>query len=64
MNIEYVKENMKAIVAFEIEVTACNHVFKLSQNKDAESFNNVISHLQNGNVIQKEIAHEMLKTKI
>ncbi|WP_298300113.1 FMN-binding negative transcriptional regulator [Hydrotalea sp.] len=64
MSTDYVQENMKAIVAFEIEVTACNHVFKLSQNKDAQSFHSVVTHLQNGNALQKDLANEMLKTKI
>ena len=34
MDEAYVKQMMKAIVAFEIEITAVEHVFKLSQNKD------------------------------
>ena len=37
MSPEYVQNNMKAIVGFEIEVTDLQHVFKDSQNKDEES---------------------------
>lgn len=64
MPADYVKENMKAIVAFEIEVTQCNHVFKLSQNKDEESFQSVVGHLKTGNATQQALANEMLKIKI
>ncbi|MES2411709.1 MAG: FMN-binding negative transcriptional regulator [Bacteroidota bacterium] len=32
---------MKLIVAFEIEVTSLEHVFKLSQDRDAESYKNI-----------------------
>jgi transcriptional regulator len=42
----YVKQMMKAIVAFEIEVCSIEHVFKLSQNRDAHSYDNIINHLR------------------
>ena len=41
----YVAQHMKAIVAFEIEVTDIQHVFKLSQNHDAENRRSIIAHL-------------------
>ena len=37
---------LKAIVGFEIEVEHIDHVFKLSQNRDAESFQHIIHKLQ------------------
>ena len=42
---EYVAKLMKAIEAFEIEVTNIDHVFKLSQNRDEESYQNIIEEL-------------------
>ncbi|MFM9911310.1 MAG: FMN-binding negative transcriptional regulator [Chitinophagaceae bacterium] len=37
---------MKSIIAFEIEVDSVEHVFKLSQNRDKESYRHIIKHLQ------------------
>ncbi len=45
MDEKYVSDNMKAIVGIEIEITELQHVFKLSQNRDEESRNNIIEHL-------------------
>lgn len=56
---EYVERLVKAIAGFEIEVTETDHVFKLSQNRDAESFQNIIAHLQNGNEDAQQIASLM-----
>ncbi|MDH7462794.1 FMN-binding negative transcriptional regulator [Chitinophagaceae bacterium 26-R-25] len=42
---EYVSRLAKAIVAFEIEVTALDHTFKLSQNRDEESYKNITHRL-------------------
>lgn len=44
---EYMKQNMKAIVGIEIEITNVEHIFKLSQNKDEISRENIIEHLKN-----------------
>ena len=49
MTQEYVSENMKAIVGIEIEITALHHVFKLSQNRDAASRENIINALDKSN---------------
>ncbi len=38
---DYVRDNMKAIVGIEIEITAIQHVFKLSQNRDEASKQNI-----------------------
>lgn len=60
---DYVKNNMKAIIAFEIEVTDLRHVFKLSQNRDKQSFENISNHLQKGDSESQKIAEEMEKRK-
>ncbi len=60
---EYVERLSKAIVAFEVKVTALEHVFKLSQNKDVVSFANIIQQLNKGNASEQFIANEMIKRK-
>lgn len=52
---------MKAIVAFEIEITEMNNVFKLSQDRDAESYNNIIEKLKTQDEGGRVIAAEMEK---
>lgn len=59
MDEEYVKQNMKAIIAFEIEITDIQHVFKLSQNRDETSYDNIIEHLHSGDDNAKQIAETM-----
>ena len=56
---EYVQRLIKAIIAFEIEVTDIDHVFKLSQNRDAESYHNIVNKLQEGDADAQQIASEM-----
>ena len=56
MNEGYVRDMMKAIVAFEIEITSVEHVFKLSQNRDQKSYHNIIQHLQQGDENGKTVA--------
>jgi transcriptional regulator len=58
---EYVSSMMRAIIAFEIEVTSLEHVFKLSQNRDEKSYHNIIRHLQEGDAASNEVANEMKK---
>lgn len=56
---EFKLKVMKAIVAFEIEVIEMDNVFKLSQDRDAESYHNIIEKLkkqgENGRVIAAEM---------
>lgn len=59
----YMQQMMKAIVAFEIEVTAIEHVFKLSQNRDAHSYHNIINHLRELDPDAQEIARIMEERK-
>ena len=56
---EYVHRLSKAIECFEIEVKSIDHVFKLSQNRDKESFRQIIHKLEEGDADAKKIAWEM-----
>ncbi len=55
----YVTSLMKAIVAFEIEITSIENVFKLSQNRDEKNYENIIDYLQHGSEDAKQIAFTM-----
>ena len=61
--VEYREKLMKAIVPFEIEIEQIENVFKLSQNRDPQSYDNIIEKLkvQGGN--SALIAEEMEKRK-
>ena len=63
MDDAYVKNMMKAIVAFEIEITGIEHVFKLSQNRDEKSYENIIQQLQQRDEDAKTIAVTMKERK-
>jgi transcriptional regulator len=52
---------MKAIVAFEIEIKEMDTVFKLSQDRDAESYENIIARLKEQGEAGQVIAAEMEK---
>jgi transcriptional regulator len=52
---------IKAIVAFEVEVTDLDTVFKLSQDRDHESYLNIIEKLKRRGDNGREIATEMEK---
>jgi transcriptional regulator len=58
---DYRKPLLKAIVAFEVEVQKMENVFKLSQNRDEESYHNIIEKLENSDADSKTIAEEMKK---
>lgn len=57
----YVQPLLKAIVGIEIEITNIDHVFKLSQDRDSKSYQNIIKHLNEGDFSAKEIALIMEK---
>jgi transcriptional regulator len=61
LNEEYTSRLMKAIVAFEIEVEAIDTVFKLSQNRDKESYHNIIEKLREQDADAKAVSDEMTK---
>jgi len=58
---EYTEPLLKAIVAFEVELTSIENVFKLSQNRNEKSYNNIIVKLQEQGIDGKFIAEEMKK---
>lgn len=58
---DYTKKLMKAIVAFEIEIKELNTVFKLSQDRDAKSYDNIIERLKEQGEAGQVIAAEMEK---
>ena len=55
----YMQQNMKAIVSFDIEVTELKHVFKLSQNRDETSHQNIQNELSKGDAGCKYMAAAM-----
>ncbi|MEI6264454.1 MAG: FMN-binding negative transcriptional regulator [Sphingobacteriia bacterium] len=59
MDEAYVREHMKAVVAFEMEITHLQHVFKLSQNKTAEEKERIIQHLSEGDMEQQKLSQQM-----
>lgn len=63
MSPEYVQRLAKAIVAFEIKVSSLEHVFKLSQNRDQKSYENILAKLEAGDPNAQGVAHEMRKRK-
>jgi transcriptional regulator len=60
---EYTERMMKAIVPFEIEVNDLQHVFKLSQDRDEKSYDNIIRQLKQKDNDAKTIAAIMEKRK-
>lgn len=60
---EYTERMMKAIVPFEIEINDLQHIFKLSQNRDEKSYDNIIQQLKQKNGDAKTIAVIMEKRK-
>jgi transcriptional regulator len=57
---DYVQQQMKAVIAFEIEITGTRHVFKLSQNRDETSRENIIENLSSSESAEaNKIAEEM-----
>jgi len=56
---EYVSKMMKAIVGFEIKVTGLDNVFKLSQNRNEESFTRIIDELEKQDEQAQSIAQMM-----
>ncbi|MGI9551905.1 MAG: FMN-binding negative transcriptional regulator [Aurantibacter sp.] len=59
--LEFKQRVMGAIVAFEIEVKEIDTVFKLSQDRDAKSYRNIIKKLKEQDEDGRVIASEMEK---
>jgi transcriptional regulator len=61
---EYINRLVPAITAFEIAVQSIENVFKLSQNRDEQSYINIIGKLMEGNEDAQVIAAEMKKRQV
>lgn len=63
---EYTAGLIKAIVAFEVEVISFEHVFKLSQDRDEKSYDNIVIELkkQEGDAKEIGIIMENRKSKV
>lgn len=61
--VEYLNKMMPAIVGFEIKAEKMENVFKLSQNRDEKSYQNIISKLEEQGGSSVLIADEMKKRK-
>ena len=57
----YIKRMLPAIVAFEIKVEEMENVFKLSQNRDEQSYRNIIARLEEQGGNSALLANEMKK---
>ncbi len=60
---DYKEMMIKAIRGFEIEVTELDHVYKLSQNRDEKSYDNIVAQLKKLDGDAKEIGELMEKRK-
>jgi len=58
---QYRNPLLKAIVAFKVEITELDNVFKLSQNRNEKSYRNIIEKLEQQDSNGKYIAEEMKK---
>jgi transcriptional regulator len=61
--VDYKEKLIKAIVAFEIEVTELDNVYKLSQNRDEKSYDNIVRQLGQQDGDAKEIGDLMEQRK-
>jgi transcriptional regulator len=57
----YVQPLLKAIVGIEIELVSIDHVFKLSQNRDSESYRKIKEQLSQGSADAVQMAAAMTK---
>jgi transcriptional regulator len=61
---DYLQKDLNGIVVFEVKIERIEAASKLSQNRDAESFQSVIDHLKDSDAYDsKRIAEEMEKRK-
>ena len=60
---DYLEKLRKAIIGFEIEVTELDNVYKLSQNRDEKSYDNVVEQLKKQEGDGKIIGEIMEKRK-
>jgi len=53
---DFVEKEMKGIAAFQIEVTNIEASYKLSQNRDDESYQSIVAHLENR---EDDLSHQI-----
>ena len=63
LDTSYTSPLMKSIIAFEIEIEKIENVFKLSQNRDEQSFHHIMDKLSTQDTDAEKIAAEMAKRK-
>lgn len=57
---DFVEKEIKGVAGFVLEVTRMDAAYKLSQNRDDESYANIVNELEKrGDEVSAEIAHEM-----
>jgi len=61
--IDYKEKLIKAILAFELEITEMDNVHKLSQNRDEKSYDNIVQQLKQQEGDAQEIGELMEKRK-
>jgi transcriptional regulator len=61
--VDYKEKMIKAILAFELEVTEMDNVHKLSQNRDEKSYDNIVQQLKQQEGDAKEIGELMEQRK-
>jgi transcriptional regulator len=64
MHEDYLQQMLPAIEGFEIEVISLDHVFKLSQNKDAATQHHVVQHLQQQNNANSQETAAFMKKEL
>lgn len=63
MDPHYLEEHTKAIIGFEMEVESVEHVCKLSQNRNEESYDRIITFLQRKGGMDREVSELMQNRK-
>jgi transcriptional regulator len=63
LSTEYIERLSKAIIGFEIEAKEIDGIFKLSQNRDEASYDNIVYQLKNKDEKAKEIGKLMEQRK-
>jgi transcriptional regulator len=61
--VDYVEKLSKAIIGFEIEAKEIEGIFKLSQNRDQKSYDNIVTHLKSREGDAKQVGEMMEKRK-
>lgn len=64
LSADYLSKMMPGIVGIELKIENLENVFKLSQNRDEESYTNIIEKLKEQGGNSALVAHEMEKRKV